>query len=101
LTYRLHHSSAFILVVQCPDGHKRGINRLGLSINLINGIPERRVTNDVAGAALDEAMGFEVFEFADGLMAASISLIGALPPYGWTLNRSLPPICTPNFDGTI
>jgi hypothetical protein len=28
----------------------------------------------------------------DGLIAAAMSLIGALPPKGWTLNRSLPPM---------
>jgi hypothetical protein len=41
-------------------------------------MPKRRVTNDVAGAALDEALGFEVFEFGDGLMALE-SAAGCLP----------------------
>jgi hypothetical protein len=37
----------------------------------------------------------------DGAIALSISLIGALPPIGWTLNISPPPIWALNFDGTI
>ena len=41
-------------------------------------MPERRVANGVARTALDEAVGFEVFEFGDGLMALE-SAAGGLP----------------------
>lgn len=60
---------AFVTLRERADAHKRWKHWLRRRGDLFHRLPERSVADNVTGAALNETVCCEVFEFREGLMA--------------------------------